>query len=447
MWLSCNLSIIMFGSMNTYTSMLDKSMELEKISVSIIGTGPFGLALATRLSEGGASVWLGTRDINSLRCEVPGSISVVKTREALRVARVVILAIPGQFQRTLPLSELRPGTVVVDCSNRSSKVPEGKLTHVEEMARVFPTSVSIVKAFNTLEVMDLVGDKNVVKDVPVASDNPSARVLVNTLVTLLGHRPIDYGDLKGARRMENMPLILFPGYRKPFFLSFSCWLVLHLLTWLRSVLCQHGQKPWGLQEVALNIFSAMNRTSSSHSLLMLAVAQFPLVVTDYVYLIRGTKYIILPPWLLAWTDLRIKLFPLLFISLLSHGWLALFLSNNSSVSSLSSLPPGVLSYLSLLFLCLSLHPAISSFMSRYEKTVTVSLLSWSALLLSTMHCIMSGWDKLAFMECLPSSHQLSLILPTITIFLQIPLMLPWIRKKLVNIQRGHVYRGIYERKL
>ena len=134
--------------------------------------------------------------------------------------------------------------------------------------------------------------------------------------------------------MENMPLILFAEYRKPFFLSFCCWLVLHLLTWLRSVLCQHGQKPWGLQEVALNIFSTMNSTSSSHSLLILAAAQFPLVVTDYIHLIRGTKYIILPPWLMVWTSLRIKLFPLLFISLLNHGWLALFLTNTSSASAL-----------------------------------------------------------------------------------------------------------------
>ena len=71
----------MFGSMNTYTSVLDKSMELERMTVSVTGTGPFGLALATRLSEGGASVWLGTRDIDTIRCQVTGAISVLKTRE------------------------------------------------------------------------------------------------------------------------------------------------------------------------------------------------------------------------------------------------------------------------------------------------------------------------------------------------------------------------------
>ena len=39
----------MFGSMHTYTSMLDKSLEAEQISVSVVGTGPFGVALSNRL--------------------------------------------------------------------------------------------------------------------------------------------------------------------------------------------------------------------------------------------------------------------------------------------------------------------------------------------------------------------------------------------------------------
>ena len=57
----------MFGSINTYSSVMDKSMELERMTVSIVGTGPMGLGLANRLSEGGVSVWLGTRDTQNLR--------------------------------------------------------------------------------------------------------------------------------------------------------------------------------------------------------------------------------------------------------------------------------------------------------------------------------------------------------------------------------------------
>ena len=65
----------MFGSMHTYTSMLDRaSMEVERMSVSVVGTGPFGLALSSRLAEAGAEVRLGSRDVNNVRGQVaPGA--------------------------------------------------------------------------------------------------------------------------------------------------------------------------------------------------------------------------------------------------------------------------------------------------------------------------------------------------------------------------------------
>ena len=97
---------------------------------------------------------------------------------------------------------------------------------------MLPPTVSLVKAFNMLEVTDLVGDKAMVKDVPIVSDNPGARVLVSSLVTMLGHRPVDMGDLAMSRRLENSPLTLFPGYRIPVLVSFCTWSLLHLLAWL-----------------------------------------------------------------------------------------------------------------------------------------------------------------------------------------------------------------------
>ena len=404
----------------------------------------------------------------------------VNTREALRQGRVVVLAIPGQFQRSLPLSELRPGTVVVDPSNRPNRVPEGKLTSAEELSRHLPPGVSLVKAFNMLEESDLVGDRQVVKDVPVASDNAGARVLVNTLVTLLGHRPVDWGGLAGSRQMENAPLVLFQGQRAPGLLAVALWAVLHLVAWLREVLCSHGEVVWNLSQAASTLFQTVNSSCSVQALLLLATAQAPLVLTDYIHLIRGTKYIILPPWLCSWTKLRVQLFPLLLLSLTIHAWLALFLHNPRPLTQ-ACLPPGVVSHLFLLLLTLSLHPAISSFLSRREKSVLLSTLSWLSLFLSTAHTIISGWDRLAIISCLPSSHQVSFKmfltlkirsifsacpstslshssssgksaqnpgLPFLTPFPhQLPLSLPWIRRKLVAVRRGHVYRGIYEQKL
>ena len=84
---------------------------------------------------------------------------------------------------------------------------EGRLSGAEQLARSLPPSVSLVKAFNTLELADLLGDKTLVRDVPVCGDNPSARVLVTTLIALLGHRALDTGELSNARRIENLVII------------------------------------------------------------------------------------------------------------------------------------------------------------------------------------------------------------------------------------------------
>ena len=81
--------------------------------------------------------------------------------------------------------------------------------------------------------------------------------------------------------------------------------------------------------------------------------------------------------------------------------------------------PGVTSYLCILLLCLSQHPAVSSLMSRHERTVTSTILTWTSLILSTVHAIMADWDTLVTIQCLPSPHQISLLLPVFTIFLQV----------------------------
>ena len=188
----------------------------------------------------------------------------------------------------------------------------------------------------------------------------------------------------------------------------------------------------------------MNNSSSVQAILLLAFAQAPLVIRDYIYLIRGTKSIPLPNWLSSWLKLRPQLFPFLLLSIFLHSWLGLFLPVKTS---LASLPPGVFSQLLLLLLTLSLHPSFSSFPSRKEKGLLLSFISWSSIILSTLHTLLAGWSTLATFSCLPSPQQIALLPPCLTLGLQLPLVLPWIRRKLVDVRRGHVYRGIYERKL
>ena len=68
---------------HTYAS-LPADVEAEQLTVSIVGTGPFGRGLAERLAEGGAKVWLGTRDPAALRSEVPGALTVVNSHQFKR---------------------------------------------------------------------------------------------------------------------------------------------------------------------------------------------------------------------------------------------------------------------------------------------------------------------------------------------------------------------------
>ena len=72
-----------------------------------------------------------------------------------------------------------------NCSNNYARLRDGRMSHAEELARLLPASVSLVKALNSLELEDLECDRALVRDVAVAGDNPAARVLVASLVQLL----------------------------------------------------------------------------------------------------------------------------------------------------------------------------------------------------------------------------------------------------------------------
>ena len=83
----------MFGSLHTYTSAAYPSLsdnKSERIAVSVLGTGDFGRALAARLAEAGADVRLGTRDINTVRCEVGPGVNIVTNKEAMREAIALV---------------------------------------------------------------------------------------------------------------------------------------------------------------------------------------------------------------------------------------------------------------------------------------------------------------------------------------------------------------------
>ncbi|XP_023339490.1 metalloreductase STEAP4 [Eurytemora carolleeae] len=356
-------------------------------------------------------------------------------------AGVVVLAVPGFTLEKLGLIRgIEPGTIVLDVTNRRNIISEGKLSQAECLSKRLPEGVFLVKSLCTLDIEDLTGSSNCVKDVPLCGDSSWAKNFVKTIIRLLGHRDVDYGDLSKSREIENMPLRLFPLWRSAAGISVTTWLLLFLIDWIRELVCTHGEKTWDRDAILFGLFSTVQHASAGQALILLSASKLPSTIEDYIYLIRGTKYLQLPNWLVRWKELTSKLLPMILFSTVVHSWLSIFLQTYSR----SSLPAGIISYIFLVLVVLLLLPVVK--LSRTELNLFFSVLSWLSLLLAYTHTVLARWQDLTRLTCVPSIFQLSILLPSLSIPAHIPLILPWIRRKVMNIRNGHVYSGIYYQK-
>ena len=113
--------------------------------VSVVGTGNYGRALVTKLTSSGVSVVWGSRS------PAPGQVTV---EEAMTSVSLVILAVPVFSWSQLPLNSLRPGTTVVDCSNREEWCDQ-TLSNAESLQTMLPPGVFVVKCLNTVSAYQL----------------------------------------------------------------------------------------------------------------------------------------------------------------------------------------------------------------------------------------------------------------------------------------------------
>ena len=163
-------------------------------TISIVGTGNMGQAIAAVAGRGGHTVQLlGQQDAGA------------------QLGDVVVLAVPfGAVQDVIAAHrDQLAGKVVVDITNPvdfetfdSLTVPaDGSAT--EGLAAALPES-KVVKAFNTTFAGTLasgtVGD--LVTTVPIAGDDADAKSTVAGIVTSGGLKAIDAGSLRRARELE-----------------------------------------------------------------------------------------------------------------------------------------------------------------------------------------------------------------------------------------------------
>ena len=122
-------------------------------------------------------------------------------------------------------------------------------------------------------------------------------------------------------------------------------------------------------------------------------------------------------------------------------YLLMFNLRKESILTNMYLCTGILAYFAAVILGITSIPSVSSSLSWKEFRAIQSWLGWICLLLATSHCAFNGWKKLLqFNDCVfLGSEQVPLILPTITIFLKIPLLFPCVDSRLSQIRQGKVF--------
>ncbi|GIH61674.1 NADPH-dependent F420 reductase [Microbispora siamensis] len=187
------------------------------MTVSVIGAGPMGRAIAHRYVIAGERVMLlDLRADRAARAAARTGAEVAADVHAALRADIVTLALGGHRDVldfvTAYRSELA-GLVLVDTTNpvhdcHPGADPAGSLSIAERLALAAPET-SVVKAFNTLCASALLTGRidDAQPDVFVASDDDVAKATVIEIVDRSGLRGLDSGGLRNARVLEQMAVL------------------------------------------------------------------------------------------------------------------------------------------------------------------------------------------------------------------------------------------------
>lgn len=188
-------------------------------TVTIVGTGAVGAALARNLIRHGIQVQLAARDLAKTR-ELATALGerarAVETKSLRDGVDALFLAVPATAAAAVveEASGLAAGTIVVDCTNPLKWVdgpvhappPEGSMT--AHLAGRFPR-LRFVKAFNTFgaEFHERPELGASVADLYLASDDAESKHAIAGLARRLGFESVDVGPLRNAQHLESLGLL------------------------------------------------------------------------------------------------------------------------------------------------------------------------------------------------------------------------------------------------
>jgi hypothetical protein len=182
------------------------------MTLSIIGAGNVGQALAQAFANKGESVFLGVPEPEKYRSVAQGlggRARIGTVDEAIAASDVVILAVPYSAADSIARSVSDwQGRILVDATNPLAPGLAGlsvgtTTSGAEEIARA-AKGARVVKAFNTTGAENMADSRypGGTPFMPVCGDDAEARTRVIALATLIGFDAVDCGDLRTARYLE-----------------------------------------------------------------------------------------------------------------------------------------------------------------------------------------------------------------------------------------------------
>lgn len=184
-------------------------------SISIIGLGGMGRAIATRAVEGGHAVEIIGRDAAKAAdlAAALGNGATAGTFGTVPAGDIVILAVPhtSAVDVVARYGNALADKVIVDITNPMKADASGLTTAdgasaAQEIAKAAPGSAHVVKAFNTVFGHVLTPGRRL--DVLFAGDDARAKASVSAFIESLGLRPLDAGGLEMAYWLEGTGLLM-----------------------------------------------------------------------------------------------------------------------------------------------------------------------------------------------------------------------------------------------
>lgn len=199
--------------------------------IAVVGKGRVGSVLGPAFAEAGHDVVYGVRDPADPKYRSDDGIALATTRDAAQSADIVILSV--DWSATLAALDQcgdLTGKIMIDCNNplmfgdNGLELALGFSTSAAEQIAA-RTNARVVKALNQVGSPVMANAKHYARRPIqfVAGDDAEAKAVVSRLLEDIGFRPIDYGPLVNARKLEPLAMVWIDQAYKHGMTPTSAW--------------------------------------------------------------------------------------------------------------------------------------------------------------------------------------------------------------------------------